>query len=209
MPNVSYLTPEMADRIRQLDATGIMRKDIAKALGVSGPTVNKVCRRFEIPNRLTVFVTPEVADRVRELISQGMRRADIAKSLGCSRVTLNKTCRRFNIPDAPHFAPNKGRKDALRADVLSMVEGGMKHKDVARQLRCGKRTVTAILREDNPWRYGGRGSKKNVLALTVPSWVPEELAEEYSQKTLLYGEEVAARWAREAKREMKLVEACA
>lgn len=146
-----------------------------------------------------VYINQATADRIREMVGSGVQRQKIAEEIGCSYRTVHKVCDLFDIPKAENFSRFKGRKEALRADVLRLTKVQTQN-ETARQLRCSKKTVTAILREDNPFHYGGRGAKPKPIQ--TPAWIPKGWEDEYVQIARARGETEAARWARQAKREM-------
>ena len=146
------------------------------------------------------FLTQENADRIRQLTDAGMLRKYMPDVLGFTCVTISKICRKFNIPRAPNHPRWETRKEEIRDQVLRLSKT-MNQDEIVKILKCSHSTITKIMREDNPYYYGGRGPRKIV---ETPKWLPVGWEDEYREIARFGGEQAASKWAREAKRQAAL-----
>ena len=96
-------------RVAELMAEGVSQAEIARTLGVAGPTVeyhatrlreqsNPAAASLREPRLEDVRHQVQTRERVAELLTQGATRAEIARQLGVTKATVSYHARRLGAP---------------------------------------------------------------------------------------------------------------
>lgn len=151
------------DRLSKSDKPS--RKDLAKELGISKPTIDKIA----LENDVLKVSTEARGAKIAELRKQGFTVAQTAKMMGISTATAFRTVSKLGI---------QIEKPTIETIVLQKISGGMCNKQIAKELNITEGYVAKIKKKYGlTKKYNKLETNKNI------KW--REIAEESKYITAL------------------------
>ena len=146
---------ERTKKIIESIKSGVSREELAKELGVSKGTINRIAEEYNLFNQ-RIAIREE---KILEMIKDGASRTEIAKALNVSIDTITRTAKKYNLT-------LKNKTSSIDIAILAKLQNNESTKKIMEDLNISYTPINRIKKELGLQRVYNRNPKPQEILWT-------------------------------------------
>lgn len=130
------LTPEIEQKIIELNSLGLGQRDIAKEIGLSRQVIQDVYEKHNLTGLPNGKITKDMGEKIIKLYNEGNSTPEIAKMFDLNRNTVQKFLKKKGIDLSPFHIT-----DEIAEQIMNLRSNGSGTREIAKILDCARNTI--------------------------------------------------------------------